>query len=107
MHPNMAPSVDGACKHSVTGSLRFRFGSGTGAYRSDPPSGLGPVAVPELTFADLAVGVAGELLDDLHGLRALVVRELGPAELDELRLGDRGARLDDGLHLLPPLRLWD
>src|SRR5215475_3522539 len=76
---------------------------------SDLPVAPLPVSVANRLLAQLAIRVASERLDEIDGARALVVRELLAAELDEraLEIGSRRhlwrhPRFDDRAHLLAP-----
>src|SRR6185503_15251662 len=64
-----------------------------------------PVRRPELELLELPGGGAGELVAELHAGRALVVREVGPAVLDDLLLRRRraGNEHHEALDRLAPL----
>src|SRR4051812_23761292 len=68
------------------------------------PVTSGPVGLAQVALEDLAGGVARERLDDIHALRALVVREVLAAERDQLLLGGGDVRFQghDALDRLTP-----
>src|SRR3954469_22252611 len=92
------------------GPLRENAGltPGKAPFRSaDLPLAALPVRRPQLALEDLAGGVAGQGVEDVHRVGALVVREVLPAEGDEPRLGRLLPRLQrhDGLDGLAPGRV--
>src|SRR5439155_1898484 len=70
----------------------------------DPPVAACPVRLPQLAAQDLAGGVPREAIDDVDVLGALVARELGAAEVDQLLLACASARpeTDGSAHRFSP-----